>query len=56
MQTRFLLLHACFSTVLSWIFFMQPEIIQVPGACFIFVQDTETLAETLCSWVFFFPD
>jgi hypothetical protein len=29
---------------------MQPEIIQVPGACFIFVQDTETLS----SWDFFF--
>jgi hypothetical protein len=34
---------------------MQPEIIQVPGACFIFVQDTETLVETLSSWDFFFP-
>ncbi len=55
MQTQFLLLHACFSTVLSWIFFMQREIIQGPGACFIFMQNTETLAETLCSWDFFFP-
>jgi hypothetical protein len=55
MQTQFLLLHACFSTALSWIFFMQSEIIQVPGACFIFVQDTETLGETLSSWDFFFP-
>jgi hypothetical protein len=34
---------------------MQSEIIQVPGACFIFVQDTETLGETLSSWDFFFP-
>jgi hypothetical protein len=34
---------------------MQPEIIQVPGACFIFVQNTETLAETLHSWDFVPP-